>query len=62
VAIDHEWTTDREGVAAHYLSTSAMGALSEDERLDLRERLIDRLAEVEYRLRLTARVFRTEVP
>jgi SAM-dependent methyltransferase len=62
VTIDHEWTTDREGVAAHYLSTSAMGALSEDERLDLREKLIARLAEVEYRLRLTARAFRTEIP
>jgi SAM-dependent methyltransferase len=59
-AIDHDWTTDREGVAAYYVSTSSMGALPSEERLALRAELVERLDEVEYRLPLTARVFRTE--
>jgi SAM-dependent methyltransferase len=57
--VDHEWTTDREGVAAYYVSTSSMGALEPDERLALRRRIVSLLPAVRYRLPLTARVFRT---
>jgi SAM-dependent methyltransferase len=59
-AIEHEWTTDRDGVAACYVSTSSMGALPEDERLALRERIVAALPDVSYRLPLVARVFTTE--
>jgi SAM-dependent methyltransferase len=58
-AIDHELVTDREGVAAYYVSVSSMGSLPEAERLALRADLIDALADVPYRLALTARVFTT---
>jgi SAM-dependent methyltransferase len=56
-AIDHELVTDREGVAAYYVSVSSMGSLPEEERLALRRELIEALADVPYRLPLTARVF-----
>jgi len=59
-AVEHEWTTDRDGVAAHYVSTSSMGALPEDERLALRERVVASLPDVPYRLRLVARVYTTD--
>lgn len=57
--VQHEWTTDREGVAAYYVSTSSMGALPEDERTALRDELAGLLVDTEYRLRLAARVFTT---
>jgi SAM-dependent methyltransferase len=56
-AVDHELETDREGVAAYYVSVSSMGSLPEDERLALRGELVEALADVPYRLRLTARIF-----
>jgi SAM-dependent methyltransferase len=58
-AFEHEWKTDREGVAAYYVSTSSMGMLPEDERVGLREQLVALLPDVRYRLPLTARVYRT---
>ena len=56
-AIDYEHITNREGVAAYYVSVSSMGSLTEAERLALRAELLDALADVPYRLALTARVF-----
>jgi SAM-dependent methyltransferase len=56
-AIDHEFETDREGVAAYYVSVSSIGLLSEDERQSLRSDLLAALADVPYRLLLRARVF-----
>ncbi len=56
-AIEHELVTDREGVAAYYVSVSSMGSLPEAERLALRADLVDALDDVPYRLPLTARVF-----
>jgi SAM-dependent methyltransferase len=56
-AIEHELVTDREGVAAYYVSVSSMGSLPEADRLALRADLVDALADVPYRLPLTARVF-----
>lgn len=58
-ALDHEWTTDRAGVAAYYTSTSSMGTLPSDERTALRNEIEHSLDDVTYRLLLTARVFRT---
>lgn len=55
-AIEHELVTDREGVAAYYVSVSSMGSLPEAERLALRAELVDALDDVEYRMPLTARV------
>ena len=59
---EHVWTTDREGVAAHHLSTSSMSGLPEAERLRVRAALVELLDDVEYRLAVTTRVFRTELP
>jgi hypothetical protein len=55
--VDHELETDREGVAAYYVSVSSMGSLPEAERQALRADLVEALADVPYRLPLTARVF-----
>jgi len=56
---EHEWQTDREGVAAYYVSTSSMGLLPEDERRALREEVSSLLRDTTYRLSLAARVFTT---
>jgi SAM-dependent methyltransferase len=56
-AIDHELVTDREGVAAYYVSVSSMASLPDAERLALRAELVEALDDVQYRLRPTARVF-----
>jgi SAM-dependent methyltransferase len=56
-SVDHELVTDREGVAAYYVSVSSMGSLAEAERLLLRSDLVRALDDVQYRMRLTARVF-----
>ena len=58
-AIDHELVTDREGVAAYYVSVSSMGSLPEAERVALRADLVGALDDVRYRMPLTARVFST---
>jgi SAM-dependent methyltransferase len=55
--VDHELETDREGVAAYYVSVSSMGSLPEAERQALRAELVEALADVPYRLPLTARAF-----
>jgi SAM-dependent methyltransferase len=55
--VDHELETDREGVAAYYVSVSSMGSLPEAERQALRADLVEALADVPYRLPLTARIF-----
>lgn len=51
---DHELVTDREGVAAYYASTSATAQLPPAERAALRTELVAALADVRYRLPLTA--------
>jgi SAM-dependent methyltransferase len=55
---DHEMKTDRIGVAAYYVSTSSTAQLSPAERTELRDELVDVLADVPYRLLLTARTYR----
>jgi SAM-dependent methyltransferase len=57
-SFDHEWTTDRSGIAAYFVSTSSMGQLSADERSALRAKLVELLPDVSYRVPLAARVFR----
>jgi SAM-dependent methyltransferase len=54
---DHEMETDRDGVAAYYSSTSSTAQLPPAERAELRAELVDALADVPYRLPLTARVY-----
>jgi SAM-dependent methyltransferase len=58
-SFDHEMQTDRDGVAAYYVSTSSTAQLPPAERAALRAELVDALADVPYRLLLTARVFTT---
>jgi SAM-dependent methyltransferase len=58
VSIDHEWTTDTVGVVSYYVSTSSMGALADDARAELRERLVEATPETTHRLPLTARIYR----
>ena len=53
---DHEMETDRDGVAAYYASTSSTAQLLPAERAELRAELVDALADVRYRLSLTAHV------
>lgn len=53
---DHEMETDRDGVAAYYSSTSSTAQLPPAERAELRAELVDALADVRYRLLLTAHV------
>jgi len=57
--IEHEWRTDREGVAAYHVSTSSMGALPAAERAALHAELLALLDATAYRLPLAAHVFRT---
>jgi ubiquinone/menaquinone biosynthesis C-methylase UbiE len=54
---DHEMETDRDGVAAYYSSTSSTAQLAAAERAELRAELVDALADVPYRLPLTAQVY-----
>jgi hypothetical protein len=56
---DHEMETDRAGVAAYYSSTSSTAQLAPAERAELRAELLDALADVRYRLPLTAQVYTT---
>jgi SAM-dependent methyltransferase len=53
---DHKMETDRDGVAAYYSSTSSTARLPPAERAELRAELVDVLADVRYRLLLTAQV------
>jgi SAM-dependent methyltransferase len=53
----HQMETDRDGVAAYYSSTSSTAQLPPAERAELRTELIDALADVRYRLPLTACVY-----
>jgi SAM-dependent methyltransferase len=61
-ALDHDWVTDAEGVAAHYVSFSSMGSLPRDERIRLREQLVGLLPDVRHRLVLTTRVYSGRLP
>jgi len=56
-ALDHVWETDREGVAAYYVSISSLAQLPPDEREAVRAELLDLLPATIYRLALTARRF-----
>jgi ubiquinone/menaquinone biosynthesis C-methylase UbiE len=58
--IAHEWTTDRSGVAAYYVSISSLAQLPPGEREELRAELLRVLPDTEYTLGLVARVFTTE--
>jgi SAM-dependent methyltransferase len=60
-SVAHVWTTGREGIAAYYVSTSPMGSLPADERLALRQRLVELLPDVTFRLHIVARVYRTRI-
>jgi SAM-dependent methyltransferase len=55
--IEHQLATDREGVAAYYVSVSSMAALPEEERVALRDDLLEVLDDVPYTMRLNAHVF-----
>jgi SAM-dependent methyltransferase len=54
---EHELETDREGVAAYYVSTSSTAQLPPAKRAKLRAELLDALADVPYRLPLTAKSY-----
>jgi SAM-dependent methyltransferase len=57
-AIEHEWITDTPGLASYYVSISSMGALGEERRTELRDRLVALTPTGLHRLPLTARVYR----
>lgn len=56
---EHVFETDREGVAAYYVSISSLAQLEPGEREALRAELIALLPDTTYRLQLAARVFST---
>jgi SAM-dependent methyltransferase len=56
-SVEHKLVTDREGVAAYYVSVSSMGSLPEEDRQALRADLVDALADVHYTLRPVVRIF-----
>lgn len=56
---EHEASFRPEQVAAYYVSVSNVARLPVDEREALRSKLLELLDDGEYRLPLTARVFRT---
>ena len=57
-AFEHQWTRDRDAVAAYFVSTSSMGELSDAERAALRAQLVELLPDVPYSVLLAARVFK----
>jgi ubiquinone/menaquinone biosynthesis C-methylase UbiE len=57
--IAHDDETDREGVAAYYVSISSLAQLAPDEREELRGELLAVIPDARYRLQLAARVFTT---
>lgn len=59
-SLPHLWETDREGVAAYYVSISSIAQLPPDEREALRAELIEVLPEARYSLQLAAKVFTTK--
>jgi len=56
-SLPHTWQTDREGVAAYYVSISSLAQLPAGEREELREELLALLPDEPYRLQLIAQVF-----
>jgi SAM-dependent methyltransferase len=58
-SLPHVWETDREGVAAYYVSISSIAQLPPVEREALRAELLDVLPDARYRLQLAAKVFTT---
>ena len=56
-SLPHSWETDREGVAAYYVSISSIAQLPPAEREELRSELLTLLPEGCYRLELVAQVF-----
>jgi len=59
-AVDHDWTTDAEGVAAYYVSVSSMGSLPANRRASLRQQLVEMIPHVRHTLPLAARVYRSQ--
>jgi SAM-dependent methyltransferase len=57
-AIDHEWQTDADGVAAYYASVSSMGSVAPERREQWRDRLAELIPSGSYELFLTARIYR----
>ena len=57
-AIEHEWIADTAGLASYFVSISSMGALGEERRAELRDRLVALTPTGLHRLPLTARVYR----
>jgi len=58
-SLPHVWETDRQGVAAYYVSISSIAQLPPDEREALRGELVEVLPDARYRLQLAAKVFST---
>jgi hypothetical protein len=58
--VPHVWETDREGVAAYYVSISSIAQLPQAEREALRAELIEVLPDARYPLQLAAKVFTTK--
>lgn len=58
-SLPHTWETDRQGVAAYYVSISSIAQLPPDEREALRAELIEVLPDARYPLRLAAKTFTT---
>jgi ubiquinone/menaquinone biosynthesis C-methylase UbiE len=59
-SVPHVWETDREGVAAYYVSISSIAQLPQAEREALRAELIEVLPDARYPLQLAAKVFTTK--
>jgi SAM-dependent methyltransferase len=59
-SVPHVWESDREGVAAYYLSISSIAQLAPAEREALRAELIEVLPDARYSLQLAAKVFTTK--
>jgi SAM-dependent methyltransferase len=58
-SLPHVWETDREGVAAYYVSVSSIAQLPPAEREALRAELIEVLPDARYPLQLAAKLFST---
>jgi SAM-dependent methyltransferase len=59
-SVPHWWETDRDGVAAYYVSISSIAQLPPEEREELRRELLSLLPDARYRLQLVAQVFTTK--
>ena len=56
-SLPHVFETDREGVAAYYVSISSLAQLAREEREDLRRELLAMLSDARYSLQLLTKAF-----